>query len=285
MNRLAFHAMTYVFCHIQQRLPYITLILCMELGSYSDDADLIINSNTIAHSLSYTSFPFYIRPFSSFEVVHLIQITLYNIFLQWPLHQIHFEEGNTCTAISLAAKTFRGREKIQNSTDYALAHSIRLQSDISQSLMTRYIAGRTINSVSWLYCTNMNCNIFCLGPYHLIQREKRGERVTEQIGKQHKRGKTLIQRDWVKCPHEFIYDNDFDMICLTETWHREGYFFTMLMKQLRLDTNAFFKKLCSHGHSVGLLVLQKDCIILNPMAVADFQSFECLAFKCKQPNP
>lgn len=150
MNSLAFHAMTYVFFNIQQRLPYITLVLCMELGSYSDYADLIINSNTIAHSLSYTSFPFSIRPFSSIDVVHLIQITLYNIFLQWPLHQIHFGEGNTCKAISLAAKTFRGRETIQNSTDYGLAHSIRLQLDISQSLMTRYLAGRAINSVSWL---------------------------------------------------------------------------------------------------------------------------------------
>ena len=56
--------------------------------------------------------------------------------------------------------------------------------------------------------------------------------------------------------HDFIFDNDPDMLFLTEMWHKEGVFFHL--NEASPPGHNYIEKACAHGHGGGIAILHKN---------------------------
>lgn len=79
--------------------------------------------------------------------------------------------------------------------------------------------------------------------------------------------KTMILSD-------IITDSKLDLVCLTETWHKESDGF--LFNELTPAGYGLFDLPRSSGRGGGIIVLYNNQINISPVAVPQFNSFECL---------
>ncbi|KAK2893970.1 hypothetical protein Q8A73_016454 [Channa argus] len=81
--------------------------------------------------------------------------------------------------------------------------------------------------------------------------------------------------------HNHILENETDIICLTETWHKpEAY---SVLNESCPPGYTYLEKARTTGRGGGLVIIHREDLKLSPLPLPKLSTFECLAIKCKHP--
>lgn len=82
--------------------------------------------------------------------------------------------------------------------------------------------------------------------------------------------------------HDHILEKDFDLFCVTETWHKPDTF--IALNECCPTEHSYFQKARSKGRGGGLAVIYRNNLDLSSVNLPEWSSFECLAFKSNLPT-